>query len=49
MKHIGFDDIEKMEQRSRARLINSLSGFKSANLVATISEDGHSNVAIISS
>ncbi|MGS0728486.1 flavin oxidoreductase, partial [Shewanella sp. 0m-11] len=49
MKHIGFDDIEQMEQRVRARLINSLSGFKSANLVATISEDGHNNVAIISS
>ena len=49
MKHINFADIEQMEQRSRARLINSLSGFKSANLVATISEDWHSNVAIISS
>ena len=49
MKHISFDDIEKMEQRVRARLINSLSGFKSANLVATISENGHNNLAIVSS
>ncbi|MDR8522697.1 flavin reductase family protein [Shewanella fidelis] len=49
MKHISFDDIEQMEQRVRARLINSLSGFKSANLVATVSEDGHNNLAIISS
>ncbi|MCL1137875.1 flavin reductase family protein [Shewanella pneumatophori] len=49
MKHINFADIEQMEQRNRARLINSLSGFKSANLVATCSEDGRNNVAIISS
>ena len=49
MKHISFDDIEQMEQRVRARLINSLSGFKSANLVATVSEDGHNNLAIVSS
>ena len=49
MKHISFDDIEQMEQRVRARLINSLSGFKSANLVATTSEDGHNNLAIVSS
>ncbi|WP_028766300.1 flavin reductase family protein [Shewanella fidelis] len=49
MKHISVDDIEQMEQRVRARLINSLSGFKSANLVATVSEDGHNNLAIVSS
>ncbi|WP_108945738.1 flavin reductase family protein [Shewanella halifaxensis] len=49
MKHISFDDIEQMEQRVRVRLINSLSGFKSANLVATVSEDGHNNLAIVSS
>jgi flavin reductase (DIM6/NTAB) family NADH-FMN oxidoreductase RutF len=30
-------------------LINGLSGFKSANLIGTISEDGNENVAIFSS
>jgi len=38
-----------MESRYRAKLINSLSGFKSANLIATQSADGQTNVAIFSS
>lgn len=49
MKHISSSDIIQMEQRSRARLINSLSGFKSANLVATKDNRGCSNLAIVSS
>ena len=33
----------------RAHLINSLSGFKSANLIGTVSDDGQTNLAIFSS
>ena len=43
------DDIEQMEQRYRAHFINSLSGFKSANLIGTCSTDKQTNVAIVSS
>ena len=49
MKHITGCDIKAMEQRTRARLINSLSGFKSANLIATQDKKGCSNLAIVSS
>lgn len=38
-----------MQQRYRAMFINSLSGFKSANLVGTINSDGVENLAIVSS
>lgn len=38
-----------METRYRAKLINSLSGFKSANLIATKNATGHTNLAIVSS
>ena len=43
------DDIQKMDQRYRANFINSLSGFKSANLLGTKSTSGQENLAIISS
>ncbi|MDO3388715.1 flavin reductase [Gilvimarinus sp. SDUM040013] len=42
-------DIDVMSPRFRAQFINSLSGYKSANLVATRSRDGKENVAIVSS
>ena len=38
-----------MPQRYRAMFVNSLSGFKSANLVGTISPSGHHNLCIVSS
>ena len=38
-----------MEQRERARLINSLSGFKSANLIGTCDKQGLENLAVVSS
>lgn len=38
-----------MPSRYRAQLVNSLSGFKSANLIGTCSRDGQTNVAIFSS
>ena len=38
-----------MEQRYRAQVINSLSGFKSANLIGTCNKEGINNLAIFSS
>ncbi len=38
-----------MDSRYRAKLINSLSGFKSANLIGTQNNDGKTNLAIFSS
>lgn len=38
-----------MPDRQRARFINSLSGFKSANLIGTQSAEGQTNLAIFSS
>ena len=49
MKHISRDDISQMEKIERLNLINSCTGYKSANLLATKSVDGNSNVAIFSS
>ncbi len=41
--------IADLPSRERAALVNSLSGFKSANLVGTADADGHCNLAIMSS
>jgi flavin reductase (DIM6/NTAB) family NADH-FMN oxidoreductase RutF len=45
----NIEDILSLEQRKRATLINTLSGFKSANLIGTISETGLTNLCMISS
>ncbi|WP_073205733.1 flavin reductase family protein [Flavobacterium xinjiangense] len=49
MKHISKEAISQMEKVERLNLINSCTGYKSANLLATKSLDGKSNVAIFSS
>ena len=49
MKHFTAEQIEEMPSRYRAHFINSVTGFKSANLLGTISEDNITNVAIFSS
>ncbi|MDT0293198.1 flavin reductase family protein [Mesonia ostreae] len=49
MKFLDHKDIDQLESRFRAHFINSLSGIKSANLIATKSENNISNVAIFSS
>lgn len=46
---IATEEIEKLEKVERLNLINSCTGYKSANLLATKSVDGLSNVAIFSS
>lgn len=42
-------DIESMDKRYRTNFVNSLPGFKSANLIGTISHSGIPNLAIFSS
>ena len=42
-------DIAALDKRYRAALINAVTGFKPANLVATADAQGHSNVSIMSS
>ncbi|MEM7550724.1 MAG: flavin reductase [Bacteroidota bacterium] len=49
MKRISRKDIAEMEKRYRAALVNSLSGFKSANLIGSRSKDGIANLSIVSS
>ena len=49
MKHITRDTISQMEKIERLNLINSCTGYKSANLIATKSSDGQPNVAVFSS
>jgi flavin reductase (DIM6/NTAB) family NADH-FMN oxidoreductase RutF len=41
--------IAAMTTRRRAAFVNSLSGFKSANIVGTVSSGGNTNLAIMSS
>ncbi|GAM73993.1 nitrilotriacetate monooxygenase component B [Vibrio ishigakensis] len=41
--------LSEMEDRFRARFINSLSGFKSANLIGTVDSEGQENLSIVSS
>lgn len=49
MKHFNNTSIQELEKLYRINLINSCTGYKSANLIATKSEDGTENVAIFSS
>ncbi len=49
MATITGTDIDAMEKLYRINLINSCSGYKSANLIATESKDGFTNVAVFSS
>ncbi len=42
-------DIDKLERYYRANLINSVTGYKPANLIGTINDEGITNVAIFSS
>ena len=46
---LSKQNILDLEKPFRTNLINSLSGFKSANLIGTISTEGKTNLAIFSS
>tara|TARA_B100000780_G_C20983367_1_gene393058 strand:+ start:25 stop:645 length:621 start_codon:yes stop_codon:yes gene_type:complete len=49
MEHFSKSQINKMDKIFRLNLINSCTGYKSANLIGTVSEKGIYNVAIFSS
>ena len=49
MKQITTEDLAAMEQRFRASLINSLTGFKSVALIGTKNNEGQENLAIFNS
>lgn len=49
MAFFNREDINGLEKIFRINLINSCSGFKSANLLGSISNDGIPNVAVFSS
>ncbi len=42
-------EIEKMDRIERLNLVNSCTGYKSANLIATINNQGKTNLAVFSS
>lgn len=47
--HFDFTDIREMPKIQRLNLINSITGIKPGNLIGTKSNDGQSNLAVISS
>lgn len=49
MPHFSKNDIQQLEHLYKINLVNSCSGYKSANLIGTKSSKGISNVAIFSS
>lgn len=49
MKHITKKDILDMPRLERMHLINSCGGIKSGNLIGTISEENHTNLAVFNS
>lgn len=49
MIHITADQIRALERIPRLTLINSITGYKPANLVGTADNNGNTNLAVISS
>ena len=49
MRHLTKNDFNKMEKIFRVNLINSSTGYKSANLIGTKSKSGIENLAVFSS
>jgi flavin reductase (DIM6/NTAB) family NADH-FMN oxidoreductase RutF len=47
--HYSKTAIQAMDKVSRLKIINSVTGIKPANLIGTISNDGHTNLAVFSS
>jgi flavin reductase (DIM6/NTAB) family NADH-FMN oxidoreductase RutF len=47
--HLSAADISIMERIARLTLVNSISGFKSGNLIGTAGKDGVTNLAVFSS
>lgn len=49
MKRFQSSEITDLDKRYRTNLINSLSGFKSINLIGTVDQEGKTNLAAFSS
>ena len=49
LKYLNTTDLGHMPSRKRAHLINSCTGYKSANLLGTKSKNGETNLAIFNS
>ena len=49
MAFLTNKDISELEHIYKINMVNSLSGYKSANLIGTLSNDGIENVAVFSS
>jgi flavin reductase (DIM6/NTAB) family NADH-FMN oxidoreductase RutF len=49
MIHITSGEVSKLDRVPRLTLINSITGYKPANLIGTINDTGQTNLAIISS
>lgn len=49
MRYFTNGEIGKLTKTERVNLINSVSGYKSANLIGTVSNAGNTNLAIFSS
>ena len=47
MVHFSKKDIEGLEKIYRLNLINSCTGYKSANLLGSIDNEGNTNLAIL--
>ncbi|WP_297765625.1 flavin reductase [uncultured Alcanivorax sp.] len=47
--HLTADTLKDLPRQQRVNLINSLSGFKSANLLGTRASNGQENLSIVSS
>ncbi|MEL6918996.1 MAG: flavin reductase [Bacteroidota bacterium] len=47
--HYTREDIKKMDKVERLTVVNAVSGIKPANLIGSISDHGHANLAIFSS
>lgn len=45
----SFDDLIRLESRYRGRLLNKVTGYKTANLIGTKSKEGNSNLAVFNS
>lgn len=49
LTHLTHQQITDLEERKRIAMINSLSGFKSLNLIGTINKEGQTNLSIFNS
>ena len=49
MHYFNTEDIQEFSKLYRLNLINSITGYKSANMIGTRSNSGHENLAVFSS